>query len=170
MNDALLEAFRHNSWATRRLLAFCRELSEEQLRSSATGTFGDILTTFNHFIRSEAAYLRRLSGSGPDWLEGGQSTDLGQLDSWVEETAERWEQFLAEPVDADQVFIVDDGANGVRAGVIVAQALHHGNHHREQICAILTSLGFQPPDIQAWEYGWETGRLWERTAGDPNAQ
>jgi hypothetical protein len=28
MNGVLLEAFRHNSWATRQLLAFCRDLSE----------------------------------------------------------------------------------------------------------------------------------------------
>jgi uncharacterized damage-inducible protein DinB len=52
----------------------------------------------------------------------------------------------------------------VRAGVIVAQALHHGNAHREQICAILTSLGIEPPDIQPWECAWATGRIWERTA------
>jgi uncharacterized damage-inducible protein DinB len=31
VNGALLEAFRHNSWTTRQLLAFCRDLSEEQL-------------------------------------------------------------------------------------------------------------------------------------------
>ena len=53
---------------------------------------------------------------------------------------------------------------GVRAGVIVAGASPHGNAHREQICAILTSQGVEPPDIQPWEYAWATGRIWERTA------
>jgi uncharacterized damage-inducible protein DinB len=52
------------------------------------------------------------------------------------------------------VFVVDDGALEVRAGIIVAQALHHGNSHREQICAVLTSLGVEPPDIQSWAYAW----------------
>jgi hypothetical protein len=29
----------------------------------------------------------------------------------------------------------------------VAQALHHGNAHREQICAILTGASMEPPDV-----------------------
>ena len=74
------------------------------------------------------------------------------------------ERLLSEPVDAERVFVVDDGALEVRAGVIVAQALHHGNAHREQICAILTSQGLEPPDIQPWGYARATGRIWERTA------
>jgi uncharacterized damage-inducible protein DinB len=52
----------------------------------------------------------------------------------------------------------------VRGGVIVAQAFHHGNAHREQICAVLTGLGVEPPDIQPWAYAWATERMWERTA------
>jgi uncharacterized damage-inducible protein DinB len=53
---------------------------------------------------------------------------------------------------------LDDGTYEVNAGVVVAQALHHGNAHREQICAILTSLGMEPPDIQPWGFADETGR------------
>jgi hypothetical protein len=49
------------------------------------------------------------------------------------------------------------------AGVLVAQALHHGNAHREQICAILTGAGMQPRDVQAWAYADATGRGGERS-------
>lgn len=166
MNEALLEAFRHNAWATKQLLAFCRGLSEEQLTSSGTGTFGGILATFNHLVLSDARYLLRLAGSAPAWVGRNERADLDQLKARVEETEQLWEQLLSKPVDAERVIIVDQGANQVRAGVFVAQALHHGNAHREQICAILTGLGIQPPDVQAWEYAWATGRLWERTADD----
>ena len=65
--------------------------------------------------------------------------------------------------------VVDDGALEVRAGVIAAQALHHGNAHREQVCVILTGQGVEPPDIQAWAYAWATGRIWERTAAGTGA-
>jgi hypothetical protein len=41
-----------------------------------------------------------------------------------------WERLLAEPVDPERVVVVDDGALEVRAGMIVAQALHHGNATR----------------------------------------
>jgi uncharacterized damage-inducible protein DinB len=90
--------------------------------------------------------------------------ELDELPARAEEAGQLWERLLSEPVDAERVFVVDDGALEVRAGVIVAQALHHGNAHREQICAILTSQGLEPPDIQSWGYAWATGRIWERTA------
>jgi hypothetical protein len=47
------------------------------------------------------------------------------------------------------------------AGIFIAQALNHANHHREQVCAILTGFGIDPPDIQAWEYAWTTNRIWD---------
>jgi uncharacterized damage-inducible protein DinB len=167
MNEALLDAFRHNSWATRQLLAACRNLSQEQLTSPGTGSFGNIIDTFNHIIMSDAGYLGRLSGSAPPWvMNREESTDLNQLEARVEETERIWEQFLSEPIDAERVLILDQGAYEAHAGVLIAQALHHGNAHREQICAILTGFGVEPPDIQAWAYADATGRGRERSAND----
>jgi uncharacterized damage-inducible protein DinB len=64
-----------------------------------------------------------------------------QLAAWAEEAGQLWEGLLAEPDDPERGVVDDDGALEVRAGVIFAQALHHGNAHREQICTTLTSLG-----------------------------
>jgi uncharacterized damage-inducible protein DinB len=161
VNGALLEAFRHNSWATRQLLAFCRDLPDEQLAASTTGTYGSIRATFNHLVLSDGRYLRRLAGDAPAWVDRSDDAELDELAAWTEEAGQRWERLLSEPVDAERVFVVDDGALEVRAGVIVAQALHHGSSHREQICAVLTSLGVEPPDVQSWAYAWATGRIWE---------
>jgi uncharacterized damage-inducible protein DinB len=166
MNEALRETFRHNSWATRQLLAFCRGLSEEQLDAPSAGTYGSILATFNHIVLADARYLRTLAGSAPGWVDDDESDDLGQLEAWAEQAEQLWEQFLSGPVDAERAIVVDQGARQVRAGVFVAQALHHGNAHREQICAMLTAFGMEPPDVQAWGYAWATGRLWERNAAD----
>jgi uncharacterized damage-inducible protein DinB len=68
---------------------------------------------------------------------------------------------LAVPFDTERVIVVDQGAHATRAGIFLAQAINHANHHREQVCAILTGLGLEPPDIQAWEYAWRTGRIWD---------
>ena len=164
-NGVLLEAFRHNAWATKQLLTSCRGLSNEHLTTPATGSYGGILATFNHLILSDAGYLRVPAASLPFWaVNGEESSDLDELLSRVEETAQMWEQSLSEPVDAERVLLVDDGAYEVREGVIFAQALHHANAHREQICTILTALSLEPPDIQAWEYAWATGRIWEANA------
>jgi uncharacterized damage-inducible protein DinB len=167
VNGVLREAFRHHGWATKELLSFCRGLSEDQLTSPATGSFGGILATFNHLILADGRYLRAPAGSAPAWaLDGDESANLEQLEARVEETGQLWERFLSEPVDAERLLILNQGAYEARTGVIVTQALHHGNAHREQICAILTSFGMQPPDVQAWAYAEATGRGWERTVDD----
>jgi len=164
VNEALLEAFRHNTWATRDLLEFCSDLSDEQLTSSAPGTFGTILDTFNHIVGSEASYLSRLSGHAPAWLpKEGERVGLQQLAAWNDELEQRWERFLAEPFDAERVFVLDQGAYWSKAIVMLVQALHHGSAHREQISAMLTTLGREPPGTQAWEWADATGRGGPRT-------
>jgi uncharacterized damage-inducible protein DinB len=165
VNEPLLEAFRHHLWATRELLAFCRSLSDGQLRSPAPGAYGSVLDLFNHIIRSDASYLRRLAGSGPAW-ERDETPDLDQLTARVEEIEPLWERLLSNPIDTERMIAVDNGANEVGAGVFVAQTLHHGSAHREQICAILTGFGMEPPDVQGWGWAWATGRLRERRAAD----
>jgi hypothetical protein len=79
VNGALLEAFRHNSWATRQLLAVCRDLSEDRLAASATGTYGSIRATFNHLVLSDGRYLRRLAGGAPAWVDRPEDANLGGL-------------------------------------------------------------------------------------------
>lgn len=170
MSHILIDAFRHHTWATRHLLEFCRDLPDAQLTSSAAGTYGDILATFNHIVLSDAAYLRRLTGSAPAWLDrnrpwpGPERDELGSLEelaAWVDDTGQRWQRFLSEPFDAEQVYAVNNGVHEVYGGVLLAQVFHHANAHREQICAILTGAGLQPPDVQPWAYAWATNRIWE---------
>jgi uncharacterized damage-inducible protein DinB len=166
VNGALLEAFRHNAWATKELLAFCRTLPQDKLTHAATGTYGDILATFSHIVRADTRYLRRLAGGGFQWADSEEVVDLATLELRAAETAAGWERLLSEPIDADRLMVLDEGAYETHAGVIVAQALHHGNAHREQICAIVTGFGGQPPDIQAWTYAQATGRARERAQQD----
>ena len=162
MNELVLEALRHNTWATKRLLESCRSLQDDQLSSAGIGTYGGILATFHHIIRAEAGYVSRILGIPRSALASSDSTDFDVLDSAVEETAGLWEQYLAQPVDADQLVILNEGAYEAPASVLVAQALHHGNAHREQVCSILTGLGIEPPDVQAWAWADATGRGRER--------
>ncbi len=86
VNGALEEAFRAHSWATRRLLEFCKELTPEQLaagRNDATGW--SILETFSHLISADGYYVGTLDGSGrpvPRWNELGHgrlARALGQV-------------------------------------------------------------------------------------------
>jgi uncharacterized damage-inducible protein DinB len=162
MNDGLIDALRHNAWATLELLRVCQGLSERQLDATTVGTYGSIIDTLRHIVSSEASYLVRLTGEEPSWdRRAAERPDLGTLAKRIEELAARWERFLAEPFDAERNLVIrwPDGTDyNVPAGVVLAQALHHGNEHRGQICAILTSIGVTPPELGVWEYAEATGR------------
>jgi hypothetical protein len=137
MNQALQEAFRHHTWATKHLLIFCQGdagrffasrhaeatevppggLSIEQLMASTTGTHGNILDTFGHIIHSDAAYLRALGGGNPGWSSNENPVDLEELEARVDDLAQQWERLLAEPVDTERRVVVNQGAEEVRAGL-----------------------------------------------------
>ena len=164
MKEILLEAFRHHAWANKQLLAACRSLPHEQLRlpGTAAGTDRGILTILNHIIQSDRGYASR-RGDRPAWVENEDTADLDELERRADENAEVWERLLSQPLEASKLIILDQGAYEAEQSVLVVQALHHGNAHREQICAILTGLGIEPPDIQAWSYAQATGHARERS-------
>jgi uncharacterized damage-inducible protein DinB len=165
MAAMLLDAFRHNSWATAELLGYCRGLDDATLRATVPGTYGSIVDTLAHTIKSEASYLSRLAGAWPGYPW--PAADSASLDALAERAAELapvWERFLAGEVDTERTREGrgDDGtAYQYAAGVFLAQALHHANEHRAQVCTILGALGYEPPEVSAWAYAFATGRGWE---------
>jgi uncharacterized damage-inducible protein DinB len=158
MNDGLIDGLRYNTWATRELLAVCRELSEEQLNATAVGAYGSIIDTMRHIISCEASDVVRLAGEQPSWdFKVDDSADLDELDRRVDELEACWERFLTTPFDAERTFEVpwhDYGARDVPAGIFMVGVLHHGIEHRSQVCTILTAIGVEPPD-----YGSDMGPL-----------
>lgn len=163
LNDLLLDPIRHNNWATGSLIDFCRaqNLTAAQLEVAGVGTFGGILATLDHIVRCDGSYLRRIADRPLAYVDREPATDLETLAGWNAEAGTLWEYFLTQPIDVERVIIVDDDTRGTRVGIFIAQAINHANHHREQVCAILTGLGIEPPDIQAWEYAWESKRIWD---------
>jgi uncharacterized damage-inducible protein DinB len=165
MNDILREMFRHSAWATRQLIEACRGLTDEQLNTPYTGSYGSILSTFNHLIAADASYLNRLSGGErAAWIDGDKTDDFNTLAAWADESASGWEQYLSREIDGEKLHKVDRGAHEVHASIIITQAIFHANIHREQICTTLTSYGSQPPEIQPREYALDTGRMWATAA------
>jgi uncharacterized damage-inducible protein DinB len=162
MNEILLDAFRHSAWATKRLIAACEAVSAEELMRPAPG-LGSILATLSHLVVSDARFVATLDGGPPAWLEEAETNDLGDLLTLAEESGERWQRFLRQPVDGERLVTLDEGAYETHAAVVVVQALHHVSVHGEQVCACLTALGVAPPDVQPWALADETGRsrwLW----------
>ena len=162
-NATLREAFRHHAWATRRLLAFVAGLPPEQLAQSRTaplaGDTGSILETLDHIVCSDGSYLGALTGRRPAWAqERGLEADLPGMASLVDEAESEWMGLLAGADDAERTVFLDAGTYETRAAIVIAQALHHGSAHREQVCAILRELGHDPPELQPWDYADAIGR------------
>ncbi len=166
MNEVLIEAFQQKLWATKVLIAACADRSVDDLTRPAAG-FGSILATLNHMVSTDAGYVASLGGDRPAWAAaGGETTDLKQLAARAEESAARWEQFLRKPIDGERLAFLDNGAYETHTAVVVMQALHHVSLHGEQVCAALTTLGVEAPDLQPWAYADETGRSrWLRPEG-----
>ncbi len=158
MNEILLDAFRHSAWAKKRLIAACASLSTDEVERPAPGSVGSIRTTLNHLVIADARYIARLDGGPPPWLDEEVANDFRELQKLSEETAERWQRFLSEPVDGERIVTLDDGAYETHASVVIVQALHHVSIHGEQVCASLTALGMEPPDVQPWALADDTGR------------
>lgn len=162
MNDGLLDAFRHNAWATRQLLARCRALTPDQLETTVAGVYGDPVATLWHIVSAEAGYYSRLTNQRLDWVGAATATpSLDEISMRAEEMAARWEAFLAAPFDAERPLIyqwIDGTRRDVPAGVVLAQAIHHGSDHRSQINTILTVIGAGPLDLGLWDYAEDTNR------------
>lgn len=164
MNDGLVDAFRHDAWAMRELLRVCGTLSDEQLNATVDGTYGSVIETLRHIVTGESRYCARVTGE--DARVDAASTVGGLLEQSAV-LAVRWERYLTKPVDAERTMIVawPDGTEyEIPDGVHLAQALHHGNEHRAQICTILTSIGVAVPSLGVWDYAEATGRMRPATA------
>ena len=161
MNEALLDPFRHDAWATRELIGICRGLPPEQLEATAPGTYGSVHRTLHHIISAEDYYRHLLAGVERKWRSTDPAPPLDELARRAEELAASWEASLTEPFDPDRIVVDEDreGRLEIRAGVLLAQALTHGTDHRTQVLAILTRLGVEHPDLDAWDYGRATGRV-----------
>ena len=65
MNDALVELFRHKTWATLGLIEGCQGLEEQALDATTPGTYGSIRETLHHLVGSDESYLATVTGERP---------------------------------------------------------------------------------------------------------
>lgn len=160
----LHDAFGHHIWASLRLIDACLELTPEQLETTVPGTYGSILDTIRHFVTSDRGYLALFNGGETPAIseEAEPTMDLRHLREVIVTDAPAWDALLDSQPDpeADVVRHRDDGtASHAPVGIRLAQVVHHGTDHRSQVCTALTSLGIEPPEIDAWDYGRSEDRV-----------
>ena len=160
MDELWIEAFRYNRWANLHLLDVCSKLSEDQLHLTAPGTYGTVAATFLHLLAAEQRYLRRLAGTKPEISEREAAPTMAVL---REHAARSGDQLIEAARRITPEDSIEEERGGRRTklqlGVVIVQALHHGNDHRTHICTILGHHQIAYGDMDVWAYGEATGAI-----------
>ena len=154
---AIIELFRHNTWATLKLLETCSALTDEQLGLSAPGVYGSVGATLVHLVHNEGNYLNILTGRQPfSPLKRGEFPGVAEL---IARTRTYGEMFVREAAQAQAGDTVTQEWQGqtmvLRKSVVLAQAINHATEHRAHISTVLSQNGIEVPAIDVWAYGEE---------------
>ena len=157
--DVLRAMFDHHVWATIALIDALEELPAERLDAEIPGTYGSLQATLTHLVDADWAYLRRLTTPTSLPREPGPPRALADLRTEIHDNAARWADVL---IDLEvgtlsaTIESQDDYPGTEHAeGLLILQAIHHGNDHRTQICSTLGALGLEVPELDVWEF-WLT--------------
>jgi uncharacterized damage-inducible protein DinB len=155
-----IEAFRYHRWATMHLLGVVSGLSDSQLQLTVPGTYGTIAATLQHMFSAEHRYVARLGGPAAELTEHGEFPGLEALTRHAGRNAEQLLELAARMQSGTEMEVrFRDGLYRMDPGVVLLQALHHGNDHRTHICTILGAHGIAYGDMDLWAYGESTGSL-----------
>ena len=159
-SPVLIDAFGHHVWATILVLDACAALDEAQLATTVPGTYGSIIDTLRHIVGGDVFYLDVLRGGEPEPFRKAES-DITTLRAVMQGHDALWQRLIAGELDpaTDVIEHEDAGETHAPLGIRLAQALYHGSDHRSQVCTALTTLGIEPPAIEAWDYALLDGRL-----------
>jgi len=177
MNRALLELYRHKTWATLRLIAHCQGLAGEHLDATVPGTYGTVRDTLRHLVDAEEGYLsivtrepfRTKEGAaaftrGDELPEG--PVPLDELAERIRRMGSQWETLAQDPDLPDREVTTTDGFR-IPAALPMAQAIHHADDHRTQVLSILGARGLEVPELGVWEYDWSVAPWQELPGASP---
>jgi uncharacterized damage-inducible protein DinB len=159
VNGALLELFRHKTWATLRLIEFCQGVDESTLELTVPGTYGSIRETLRHLVRAEEGYFNRITGRPTSERVAAEGpVDLADLSARIERLGPEWEE-LAEDAGAQSREVTTDDGWRLSASQIMSQAVHHADDHRTHVLTILGAHGIEGPDLDVWSYADANGKV-----------
>lgn len=165
----MLQALRHDLWATEKLAAHCRTLTKEQLEITAPGTYGSIRRTLSHIVRGDERYLVRLGVLPGPMPSDDDVIPLGDLTAHLAKVKTAVEGIFSGAQFDPEAVVIDaqrrrptDPPLEITSWTMLAQFVHHGSDHRAQIGTILGAHGLETPGLDVWAYGRESGAIRER--------
>jgi uncharacterized damage-inducible protein DinB len=152
--DTLTTLYRHHLWANLLLFERCAGLTDEQLDATLLGTYGTIRDTLEHIVLAEQSYFSRIStGQRLNRPDDAPPLTMDEMRASMHATGEGLIEWASRVQAGDTVQIDWDGTpRGVPKTILLTQVINHGTEHRAQIMAIMTQLGIEPPELDAWQY------------------
>ena len=157
LQDHFRNLARYHVWATRRLLdAHVATLSEDDYRRDCGLFFRSVHGTLNHLLVGEGLlWFRRFAeGVSPGGvkLDDEVEPDRGRLAARLQETALAWEPLIdglsSDVFDKPFHYTSSKGvAMTLPFGATLAHVFNHATHHRGQITAGLTAMGYACPEL-----------------------
>ncbi len=150
------------------MLDACAALDEARSATTVPGTYGSILETVRHLVDGDVFYLDVLLGRREPFDK--DASDIPALRAVMAAHEADWQGVIAGDLDptTDVVEYEDNGyETHAPLGIRLAQALYHGTDHRSQVCTALTSLGIEPPAIEAWDFATSDGRMFSGPTATP---
>jgi uncharacterized damage-inducible protein DinB len=175
MNGALLELYRHKTWATLRLIELCQGLADDDLDATIPGTYGTVRDTLKHIVDSEEGYLSILTRERFNSREEAEAfvppvpplpdgpVPPAELAERIRRMGPRWEALVPDEDLPGREVTSRDGWQ-FPGWVAMAQAIHHADDHRTQVMSILGARGLaipEPQGLDMWGYAESTGQMQE---------
>jgi uncharacterized damage-inducible protein DinB len=158
----LVELFKHNLWANLRILDSCANLTDEQLDTLVPGTYGNIRSTLLHIFGAEERYVARLAEQPrPPAREDEDFPGFDDLRAWATRSGEALIQLAGQGVPQEVLRgnLGDGRPFEIASAIMFTQAINHATEHRAHINTVLTHLGVEPCEIDAWAYGEANGQV-----------
>ncbi len=161
--DLLVEFLRHNTMMNQRLLAVCRELTDEQRDTGLEGTYGTVGATLVHVANSQLGYVpRHIAAERPDSLPREPFPGWEALSDRFDLGNALLEEFAARVEEEHEIEVTGDESGerySLPVSLLLLQAVNHATEHRSQVATILTGLGIEPPEMDGWTYMLDSGRM-----------
>ena len=170
MKEQIASLYEYGAWVNQRLLETAAAVTAEQFTRKVLPGFGSLHHTLVHILGTEVLWLARWQGLSPKTVLS--PSDLPTVTAIRKRWAELIDEIranLAELDEAEPAATVHwTNMRGQPYALprwqVIFHCANHSTHHRSEVAAILTALGYEPDSTDLLEYYLErVGQQWKPT-------